>query len=646
MKKLLVSASVTAAAVLAFAAVGNDDPVLMTVNGKPVHKSEFEYLYHKNNSQQLQPQTIDEYLQMFIDYKLKVADAEAAGLDTTASFRTEYNNYRDELAGPYLTDSTVMSELLEEAYRHMLEDVKVAHIMLPLSHNAQENTATLALADSLYNVVSNGDENTWNEIAQKYSVDRGTSLKGGLMGWLPVNRFPWPFEKAAYDTPVGKISKPVNSGYGFHLVKPVARRASRGEVKAQHILKLTRGLTPAQADSVKAVVDSIYNVVKAGADFSDVARRESQDPGSAQRGGELDWFGSGIMVAEFDSVAFALPESAISEPFATAYGYHIVKNLGHRPVASFEDLKGTLSAAVTNDERGLQPRSSFIAGLLKDFNGKVLEDGLDEVKELIQNNGGYDSVALAQLEVSNIPVFEIAGKQYPVSSVMPTVASTASKDAANARMLIATATRNALEKQAVEMQKDRMLVSNPEYRNLVNEYRDGILLFDISNLNVWEKASKDKSGLENYFKQNRAKYQWEKPKYKSFIVFAATDSVMQQAKQYVDSLGSNYDADNFVTNMRDRFGRNVRVERVMAGEGDNVISDYLFFNGPKPELDKLTWQYFFPVGQRLVEQPEEAIDVRGAVTTDYQNKLEQEWLKQLRKKYKVKIDKKVKATLK
>ena len=644
MKKTLFTASLACLAVLAFAAKKTDDPVLMTVNGKPVHKSEFEYLYHKNNTQQLQPQTVDEYMKMFVDYKLKVADAEANGLDTLKSFVDEFDKYRADLAKPYMTDSTVYNDLVREAYDHAANEVKVSHIMFAPAQNADEAKRQEALADSVRNVALGGAD--WNDLAARFSVDRGTSMNGGSMGWLPAGRFPWPFEKASYDTPVGGISPVINSGFGYHIIRVDEKRPSRGEVRASHILRLTMNKSAEEQVLAKQQIDSIYNVLKGGANFAEVAKTASED-GSAQAGGDLGWFGSGMMVPEFETAAFSLPTDSICEPFQTRFGWHIVKNTGHRPVKSLDELKPEIETMIQNSERGIQPEQAFLDKVMKEYDSKILPDGIERVKALIAKNaGGYDSVAIAALRVSDIPVLEINGKKLPVSKVMDHVAVTMDKTVDGGMVVINKALNDLLPYETAAEYRDNLADVNADYRNLVNEYRDGILLFDISNRRVWEAATKDKKGLEEYFKAHKDNYKWEKPKYKGFIVFAPNDSTATAARQYAEGLILELDPSTFAEKMRKEFGRKIRVERIIAAQGDNPISDYLFFNGPAPDTSKLSWPSFFGYAGHLATQPEEAIDVRGAVTTDYQNALEAAWLDEIRKAYPVKINKKVAKSLK
>ena len=639
--KLMLTAAITATAAIAITAKGADkDPVMMTVDGKPVHKSEFMYLYNKNNAQQSTPQTLDQYLEMFVNYKLKVAEAEKAKIDTTAQFRNEFEQFKTELAVPYMRDTTILPAIYAEAYDHIKEDVKVSHIMFILPKNPEEQAKQMALADSVRTALVNGGD--WNEAVKKYSIDRGSRERNGSMGWLRLGSTPWAFEKVAYDTPVGTISGVVNSGFGYHIVRPDERRANRGEVLVQHILKLTARKSPEEAAHTKVQIDSLYNLVVNGADFAALAKDNSEDPGSRGQGGQLDWFGTGMMVNEFDSVAFALKNGEISKPFATAYGYHIIKKIDSRPTPDFEKAMPKIEAAIMNDERGNRPEQVYIDNLIKTFKGSLVEDGLDKVRNMIAANaGGYDSVAIEALKVSDIPVYTVSGRKYPVSEVMKYVAVTSITDPENARGLIASAAQQALRNRVYEEGREQLYKDNADYRNLVNEYRDGILLFEISNREVWDKAAKDTDGLNAYFAANKDKYEWEAPKYKGFIVFAATDSVMNLAKTYTDSLGEKFDPQTFIADLRAKFGKDVRAERVLAAKGDNAISDYLVFDGVRPDESKMRWKHYFAFGGHIAEQPEEVADVRGLVTTDYQNLLEQQWLDRLHKTHKVKIDKKV-----
>lgn len=645
MKKLLVSAGAIALAAFAYAATNADkDPVLMTVNGKKIHKSEFEYLYHKNNRQQQQPQAIDEYLKMFIDYKLKVADAEAAKLDTTKQFIDEFKSSCAELAQPYMVDSIVLNELIDEAYKHECENLNVSHIMVNLAQSPAENDSIRAKLEGIRQDILSGKAD-WNDMAKKYSIDRATRDNGGYMGWIVSGAYPWAFEKVAYETEKGQISKIADSGFGFHIIRVNDRRPAPGEVKASHILVLTLNKTPEEQAQAKVKIDSLYKELLAGADFAEMAKKHSEDPGSGGRGGELGWFGPGRMVAPFDSASFAIKDGELSTPFKTSYGWHIVKREDSRPVASMAEMRQDLINRIGNDERSSIPYESRMEQLIVQHHGVVLDEGIDEVMKIARKAGRVDTTVIKLIEASDVKVAQVGNKKFPMSMVsVPTITTDNMDDVRN---VLWHSAMSLVRVQAVEAERERMIDETPGYRNLVNEYRDGILLFEISNRNVWDKAGNDKEGLDNYFAAHRSDYTWKAPKFKGYIVFAKNDSTMQLAKSYCDKMEANFNHETFVEQVKERFGKDVRVERVIAAKGENPITDYLAFGGTKPnDPKKIRWNDYFAFRGKIIDQPEEVADVRGAVVTDYQNYLEKQWLENLHKRYKVKVDKKVLKTVK
>lgn len=632
-KHLFTAGAILSAAVFAIAAKNSKNPVLMNINGKDVHVSEFEYLYHKNNTQQLQPQTLDEYVDMFVNYKLKVADAEAAGLDTTESFIKEYSQFRTELSRPYLRDQSVEDSLVLEAYSHFKEDVRVSHIMV------KDGEGQLQRLDSIRTAILSG-VTTFEEAARKNSVDPNSRIRGGLMGLVVPERFPWAFEKAAYDTPAGEISPVINSGFGLHIIRVEERVPASGEVEASHILRLTQGKSQEDAAAQKAIIDSLYNVAASGADFADLATRFSEDQGSAKKGGSLGWFGRGMMVQPFDSISFALADGAVSEPFVTRFGYHIIKKHGHRGVAPLEEKKESILKHMKTDNRAGLPEHVYLENLKKAENASLVDATFKEVEKLASANSGMDSTLIATFATSEIPAYVINGKEYPLSRVVSRMHIFPVADATSARHMIQNAAADQLNSDLLDIARTKLAETNPDYRNLLNEYRDGILMYEISNRNVWDKASKDKEGLNEYFQRNRDKYHWDEPRFKSYIIFAGNDSVLNLAVAYADSLSTAVPAD-FVQGMRSRFGRDVRVDRVIAAKGENPITDYLAFGAEKPSSEKSSrWTSYTAYKGRIIQQPEEATDVRGAAVTDYQNELEKLWVEKLRNTYKVKINKK------
>lgn len=636
MKKGLLPLALALASVGMAQAKGASDPVLMTIKGKPVTLSEFEYLYHKNNSQQITPQSIEEYLQMFITYKQKVADAEAEGIDRTEAFSNEYDGYRRELAEPYLRDQQVEDSLINVVYNRMKEDVDVSHIMLANQGPGINPGEQKARLDSIRTAILGGSD--FEELARRFSIDRSVTRNGGHMGYIAAAKFPYVFEDAAYDTPTGQISPVIETPFGYHIVKVHGRRPARGQVLVEHILKLTQGLNPEEAERKKEQIDSIAGVLAAGADFEDVARRESEDPGTRPNGGKLGWFGTGQMVPEFEEASFSLSDGEISAPVQTAYGYHIIKRLEGKGVEPMETMAPIIKQVLQRDERAQLPRKRKVAALRKKYGVAPYYDALAKVKEEIVANGGLDSVLAAKYTASNTPIAKIGGSKIPLSEIMAEISLPLPGDAEAQAARFEELLGENLDNNAVEAERNNLAKENADYRNLLNEYRDGMLLFEVSDRKVWQKAKQDKEGLAAFFEANRDKYRWEKPKYKGYVVFATSDSLLNAAKSFLGQ--REISSDSLQTELRKQFGKDVKIEKVIAAQGENAITDFLGFGAVKPE-PKGKWAHYFPYRDKVLEAPEEPADVRGAVTGDYQNELERQWIEQLKKAYPAKVNKKV-----
>lgn len=635
---------------LSFTAVASakgpaNDPVLMTIDNKPVNVSEFNYLYEKNNSQQIEAQPLDQYLDMFVVYKLKVADAEAAGIQNSDAFIKEYTGYQRDLAQPYLIDPGVKDSLVMEFYNRLGEEIHVSHIMVDKKFGVSQAAAGKQLIDSLRTLVVNGAD--FADLADRFSIDPSAKRNHGDLGWISAGRYPYSFESVAYETPVGEISPSFETPFGYHFIKVTGRRPAQGEVLAQHILLMTDGLSDELKAQKKARIDSISIALAEGADFDTLAKEFSEDPGSASKGGHLSWFGTGRMVPEFEEVAFSLANGETSKPFATTFGWHIIKRLDSRKLPEFEKLRPSIESFIERDERQTVPYKAKTLQLRNKFGIHTVDAAYNEIAAAVTKAGALDSAYINTLKGDNRVLISVnaPGKDVTtaeVFSILP--AHVTSLDADQALASVLDRIEDASDNAAVDAERVALLTDNAEYRNLLNEYRDGMLLFEISDQKVWSKAKNDTEGLNQFFNEHRSDYtDWTAPKFKGFVIFATSDSVADQAKAFLE--GNPLDRRDVAGVLQSRFGKNIKVERVIAAQGENQIIDYLAFGGEKASPSG-KWVTCFAYQGEIIDQPVEADDVRGRVTTDYQNFLEKEWIKQLRKQHKVKIDKKVLKQLK
>ena len=632
--KLLISSLLLGAAILAIA---KEDPVLMTINGKDIKLSEFEYLYHKNNQQQVEKETLEQYVDRFVLYKQKVADAEAAGIDTTRLFINEFEGYKKDLATPYLTqDTTYHWQMVCEAYDRYKKEIDIDHFMMPLGTTDAETQTMLNRMDSIRTCILNGEN--WSILADKYSSDPSKQRNHGHYGYISACMFPYEFEDVVYSTPVGEVSKPFKTQFGVHMIR-VKQVRDRDDVHAAHILKLfPKDATEEQKNVCKAQIDSIYQLLLAGANFEELAKAESQD-GSARRGGDLGWFGRGRMVQPFEDISFNLADGAISEPFASQFGYHIVKKLAHGYM-SLNEMRDNIEMAISRDGRAALIQERRMNDLKAKYNYQVNPQLDAYLTKALTANGKYDSTFVAQaIKDCTLPLFTYGNKQsMPVSALLEALnAKTQIPDVQAAKDYIMSKVTPIAMNALNDYDSHQLVETNPEYRNLLNEYRDGMLLFEISNRRVWKAASKDTVGLEQYFAENRGKYLWDEPHFKGIILSAKSDSVMDLVKADIAKLRG---ADTLTDVLFNKYGNDIRMERMVVKKGENNLADYLAFHvGDKPE--RKGYPEFMILEGGVISQPEEMSDVRGAVTSDYQDVLEQRWKEELAKKYPVKINKKV-----
>ena len=633
-KKILLTLTVAGTMAAGFAA--KKDPVVMRVAGRDVPRSEFEYLYHKNANQQLQPQTIDEYAEMFKLYKLKVADALAAGIDTTEAFRNEYSGYLVELRAPYCSDTVYVKHLMHEAYDRMKEEVQARHIMIAKPRGMENPRDIYSVADSLYNELKGGAD--FADLASRFSDDKNSARRGGDMGWMTVFMTPYEFETAVYNTPEGEYGDIVETDFGYHIIKGGAHRPARGEVLAAHILKLVpANATPEQEAAVKAEIDSIYaEVIKPSASFEAMAAQLSDDKGSARQGGKVGWFGVGRMVPEFDSVAFAMPVGTVSEPFRTDFGYHIIKKLDARGVPSYEEAEPRLRQAMDNrsDTRGRAKARQFAQKLRGKYKFKAEKKIRQEMMDYVAKNGMTYEFREHFASKADQPYMSFADKKYTVGDFLEHMShfrnvsfpSTGQRDLAK-RM------ENFEQQELYGYYLKRLPDEDVDFRNLINEYRDGMLLFEISNRKVWDKAAKDTEGLKAFFEKNRADYTWQTPRAKGVLVQAADNEAATRAKEMLDSMP----VADAIPAIRKELAGKVRIDRVLMAKGDNQLVDALVFGGPAVDNPDSKYPVYFLTDLAILEAPQEVEDVKAQVTADYQNALETEWIEELQTKYPVEI---------
>ncbi len=601
----------------------NKDQILMEIAGEPVTVGEFEYMYTKNLDLVQDPaqKDIDNYLQLFINYKLQLADAHAQGMDTVPSFLREFKRYRNDLAGKYATDRQITEKLLHEAYDRMQNDVNVSHIMVAVPQDATPADTLKAYKkiQNIYRQLKNGA--SFEELAKQYSDDPGSKDRGGKLGWINVFMTVYPFETAAYNTPAGQFSKPFRTRFGYHIVKVNAKRPAVYRVQVKQIM-IVKGNNPGKA---KQKIDEIYKQLTQGeAKFDDLARKFSDDKTSALHGGLLPPFGLHQKIEAFENQAFALKNPGdISAPFETPKAWHILQLKQKIPVPSFKRAKGDLERKIKRDSRSRLSREAMINRLKKRF---PVEDkaSLKPVYKLIDES-------YFQQKWKYPAQFKKAGKVLVVINKEDTLTYgdflkwlyrhqlNNPKLYRIKKQFIRQQYEDFKNEKLLDYYKHNLERFNPEFKRTVKEYYDGLLLFNYKSKNIWEKSMKDTLGLKEYYKQHAGKYRIP-DRYKA--VYGEFDD-KKTAKAVYKALkaGKSY------AEIEKIAGKNLIRVRIKEGKPQG-----------KPVLKKKGKKYFVEGYADYVPSYIPPLDqVRGKVLGDYQQYVEKQLLDQLKQKYPVKL---------
>jgi peptidyl-prolyl cis-trans isomerase SurA len=630
-----------------------NDPVVMRVNGKDIKKSEFEYIYNKNNSEEsIEKITIKDYAELFKNFKLKVADAESQSLDTTSAFSKDLAEYRAQLVKPYLEEVEIDENYVKKEYDRMREVVEISHILIYFP-KIKERIPTLFPADTLEtfkkaeqlrNRLLKGEK--YEKLAAEFSDDTRSKegARPGYLGWFPGLSLNAALEDVAFNTPVGKIGL-ARTGYGYHIVKVHARKPNEGQVNAAHILiACAKDADTVAVEDATKKINEIYKELKDGKEFAELAKQFSNDPGSAEKGGDLGWFGYGQMIKEFQDEAFALKEPGdISKPFRTAFGFHIIQLTGKKPFESFEDKKTEIVTQINNMYPVTLHQTGFDK-MKKEFGFAKSETGYNKLLTAAQTSYPGDSLFIVAFADDKDALFKIENEVYTIADFMTFLKKKLRSPFSLSTEYI-TERIESYEYNALLGFKEKTLESkNPELRNLVQEYRDFILMFEISNREVWDKASKDKEGLETYFQNHKDKYAWSEPYYKGYVVLVKDAKTKKKMQKEISKKSPDEAVEYLLENYKVGDVSYVKAEKGLFKAGDNAfVDENIFRTGTAEKTEE--FQDYFLLGKKLTA-PETHEDVRGNVVTDYQDYLEQEWLKKLNEKYQVTIFEDVLNTIK
>lgn len=617
---------------------------LFSYGGNPVSKQEFLRVYEKNSLNKkpdFSEPALREYLDLYSLFRMKVKEADLQHLDTLPAIQHELDNYRKQLAKNYLTDDEVANKLIKEAYDRMKEEIHVQHILI-MSPAGSDTAIAYKKIDSISKALQKGAD--FVETAKAVTEDRGSKDNGGDLGYLTALQTVYPFENVMYSTPVGKISAPFRTQFGYHILKVIDRRSARGEVKVAHIMVSTpKSKGDMGAKSAMLRVDSVENELKQGVPFDQLVAKYSDDKFSKDNKGELQPFGVGRVAPAFEEAAFALKKPGdISAPVRTEYGYHIIKLIERYPMKPFDSLKTGIKKKVENDSRAQTARDIFFDKIKQKNGFKEYAAGLnavlDKVSKVPDTGKGANQFAADYFKGMNQPVFALAGKNY-LQSDFGTFAYTLTHGRLNGpkRGTMTDIYKLYVNNVVNDFEEHKLVEENPDFKNLMEEYRDGIMLFELMDRNVWGKASRDSSGLQAFYESHKNKYMWD-PGFTGSVYKFKTDSALMQGQKLLAQ--KDLKDEDLVKKMN----TDAAPERVTVQHGHYEFSKFRDIPEASVVKGKITDPVKNPDGTSMIVKVDDVYkspaqksldDARGYVVAEYQDFLEKQWNEQMRSKYRV-----------
>jgi peptidyl-prolyl cis-trans isomerase SurA len=627
-----------------------DNRTLFTVGGDKVTVSDFEYVYNKNNvnnQADFSEKSLRDYLALYENFRLKVREAEAMKLDTIPSLKNELEGYRKQLAKSYLSDREITDKLILEAYERSKTEVNASHILVKCDENANPADTLIAYKKilALRKRIEKGEP--FEKVAKESSEDPSAKNNGGNIGWFSVFGTIYPFENAAYTLKKGELSEPVRTEFGYHLVKLNDTRATRGQLHVAHVLiRFPDKATPEQKAETHHKADSVYALITSKKiSFDEAVKNFSEDKSSRTKNGELQWFGSGTsvrMMPVFEDAAFALKKDGdISAPVETQFGWHIIKRLEKKDLQAFNDVKGDIKKKVERDSRSEVAKTVLVDRIKKENDfvqfPEVKLNLFKKIDSTILKGNWHADTTLHNSTV----LFKIAGKSYTQAEFIDFIGKNSKKRNDKTKDgLLNEYYENFVNTKCLDYEESQLEVKKPEFRNLMKEYKDGILLFELMDRMVWTKAVKDTAGLEEFRAKNANKYMWGNRA--DVAIFNIND------KKAADEAFKMAEKKKTPVEIQAKFNR--------AGDKAHVsVIEGKYEKGQYDVVDKIEWKQgvtpvnklndssyqFIVVKQIAGPEPKSLKEAKGYIVSDYQEYLEKTWLEALRKKYPIVLDESV-----
>jgi len=616
-----------------------NEKTLLTVDGRNTTAGEFIRMYKKS----IQPnasQDIDSYLQQFVVFKLKVADAISKRLDTTRSFKDELTGYRNQLAQNYLIDTKTKEKLLEKTYQRSLTEINAWHILINCQEGAKPEDTLKAWqkAIGIRERILNGEP--FEDVARGTSDDRYVKFNGGNLGYFTVFQMITPFEDTAYSLKKGAISEPVRTPYGYHIIKVTDKRPSKGKVKVAHIMKsCPPGTGEQEAKEAEEIINNIYKELLDGTSFSELYNKYSdyKVPGIVAQ--TFDRFGVGEIISDFAEAALSIPDTGnYTKPIRTSYGWHIIKLLDKKAPPSYEEAKSFLESRLNRTYYISLIRKPLISRLKKEYGFRINQPAFNW---FVDNTDTLIIKGLAKYNKTKMP----KGYLYSFANQHLTTKEFAADIEKRGKMIVTNDPHyfinrfvdSKISEQIIKYEDSILEKKYPDFRYLMNEFHDGILLFEISSIKIWNRVQDDSVGLMKYYEDHKQNFLTRKGiEAKIYTLKSTKGGKLQSAyRKYSKRTGTDQ-------LMLSKFNQ--------KNDSLLVITEGKWFAGDDPEIDIINWitgsQFLklknYPsvivINKIFEPEPLPLSEIRGEMMSGYQDYLENEWIRQLKEQYTVKID--------
>ena len=618
--------------------------VLFTVADEPVYTSEFLRVYNKNLDlvQDDSQKNIDEYLKLFTNYKLKLKEAKSLGLDKKPSYLKELDKYKKQLAKNYITDSKVTDALVKEAYNRMSYEVNADHILVKVNENATQQDTLKA-----YTEILKLRDRALNEGFEKVraEVHNGQTLFGEKLGYFTGFKMVYKFENVAFNTNVGDISEPFRTRFGYHIVNVLDKRKSRGERTVAHIMLVEKN-QDSLSEKPEVKIQEIYKKLTQGESFESLAKQFSDDKNSAPNGGKLKPFSGGqIRAKAFEDVAFNLEkEGDVSEPFKTEFGWHIVKLHKITNVPSFEEMKPELVEKVKRDDRSKLIDEALTNKLKLKYNIGV-EPNLEYFVSILNNDYFKRTWSLPDNFNGRESLIKIGDKQFTNNDFAVYLLNTQRQRTKEApfETLVSEKYQSFLKESLIKYQEDHLESENEDYANIVAEYRDGLLLFDLMENTIWNSSKSDSIEIERFYEKNKANY--FKPERINAVVAVSTKQKTLKKVSKLLSKNMKLDQIKSLVNGNDKIDV-IFTSDVMDAEHQALPEAFEFKKGVSKIYKHNDSFVVVKVNEVLPKEQKSFNEAKGKVISDYQNYKEEKWLNDLKAKYVVKVNEDVLSDIK